>query len=113
MKHWLAVASAAHVALGYAGNFMQVCHGKKGPLSKINPADGIVYYSPSKVFGKKDGLMSLTAIGYVAQGEPYPFDMGGGFVPFRRDVVWLSDRVCPIAPLLDRLEFTANKKSWG
>lgn len=36
MTHWLAVASANHVALGYSGNFMQVCHGKKGPLTKMN-----------------------------------------------------------------------------
>ena len=35
-------------------------------------------------------------------GEPYRFDMGGGFVPYRRDVRYVSAQPAPIAPLLDQ-----------
>lgn len=76
MKYWLAVASGKHVEHGYSGNFMQVCHGKRGPLVRMKPGDGIVYYSPSMKFRKKGRFMAFTAIGHLAVGEPYQFDMG-------------------------------------
>lgn len=113
MKFWLAVASGEHVEHGYSGNFMQVCHGKRAPLTRMKPGDGIVYYSPSMDFMKKERLMAFTAIGHLAEGEPYQFDMGGGFIPFRRNVIWLSNYKCPISTLQDILEFTSGNKNWG
>jgi hypothetical protein len=82
-------------------------------LRRIKPGDGIVYYSPSTVFGEKDGLQSFTAVGTVRQGEVYEGVMGGGFTPARRDVDWREAREVPIKPLLDQLDFTASKSNWG
>lgn len=110
---WIAVASAEHVRRGRDGGFMQVSHGKAAPLRRIGPGDGIAYYSPTAIFGNNDGLRAFTAIGTVGDGEPYQFDMGGSFVPFRRDVAWWKAEEAPIGPLLDRLEFTAGKANWG
>ncbi|MFI0844781.1 EVE domain-containing protein [Mesorhizobium sp. IMUNJ 23232] len=110
---WLAVASADHVRRGRREGFMQVSHGKAGPLRRIRPGDGVVYYSPSSVYGEKGGLRHFTAIGVVREGEPYQGDMGGGFTPFRRDIDWADASEAPIAPLLDRLELTAGKANWG
>ena len=112
-RSWIAVASAEHVRLGRAGGFMQVCHGKAAPLRRIRPGDRVAYYSPSEVFRGKDRLQAFTAIGVVRAGEPYRFDMGGGFVPFRRDVDWLAAEEAPIAPLLAALEFTDGVRNWG
>ena len=112
-SHWIAVASANHVRRGIAGGFMQVCHGKRAPLARIRPGDGVAYYSPTETFGAKGGLQAFTAIGRVAPGEPYPFDMGGGFVPFRRDVAWDIARPTAIRPLLQVLELTAGRSGWG
>lgn len=110
---WLAVASADHVRRGRREGFMQVSHGKRTPLMRVRPGDGILYYSPSTAYREKDGLRSFTAIGVVREGEPYQGDMGGGFLPSRRDVDWADAREAPIAPLLDRLELTAGKRNWG
>lgn len=112
-RNWIAVASAEHVARGRAGGFMQVCHGKEGPLRRLQPGDYVLYYSPTEVFGGKTRLQAFTAIGTVAAGRPYAFDMGGGFVPFRRDVQWLSAQQQPIHPLLAQLEFTRDDRHWG
>ncbi|MCG5243936.1 EVE domain-containing protein [Azospirillum doebereinerae] len=112
-RNWIAVACAEHVRRGRAGGFMQVCHGKAAPLRRIRPGDRVAYYSPTETFRGRDRLQSFTAIGVVRAGEPYPFDMGGGFVPFRRDVGWVEGVETPIAPLLDRLEFSAGVRNWG
>ncbi len=112
-KYWIAVASAEHVRIGRAQGFMQVNHGKAAPLGRIQPGDGIVYYSPTEMFGARDGLQSFTAIGQVKPGEPYQGDMGHGFTPFRRDVTWFKARETPIKPLLDSLDFSAGIKNWG
>lgn len=113
MTAWIGVASADHVARGRAGGFMQVCHGKSGPLSRIRPGDDIIYYSPSTEMGAGSKLQCFTAAGLVLDRDAYRFDMGNGFVPARRDVGWLETRMVPIQPLLGVLEFTQGKRNWG
>ncbi len=112
-QNWIAVASAEHVRWGRNGGYMQVCHGKRGPLTRVQPGEGVVYYSPTEVFRGGGKLQAFTAIGRVKDGEPYAFDMGGGFVPFRRDVAWFEAQEKLISPLLDKLEFSAGKRNWG
>ena len=63
--------------------------------------------------GGKDGLQSFVSIGVVQPGVPYAFDMGGGFVPFRRDVIYVPATEAPIAPLLDHFEFVEDRARWG
>ena len=53
-RAWIAVASAEHVRRGLAGGFMQVCHGKDGPLRRMRPGDRVAYYSPTETFGGTD-----------------------------------------------------------
>lgn len=110
---WIAVASAEHVRKGRTDGFMQVCHGKAAPLRRIKPGDFVAYYSPVEVFQSKARMQAFTAIGRVRAGEPYPFDMNGGFCPYRRDVDWFAAREAAIHPLLDRLEFSRGQRNWG
>lgn len=112
-QNWIAVAAAEHVQRGRAAGFMQVCHGKAAPLRRITSGDRVVYYSPTTTFGGKDKLQAFTAIGVVKIGDPYPFDMGEGFCPFRRDVAWLAAHETPIFPLLDTLDFSTGISNWG
>ena len=114
-KNWIAVASAEHARLGReaAKGFMQVGHGKEAPLKRIRPGDRVAYYSPAETFGGKDKLQSFVSIGIVQEGEPYMFDMGGGFVPCRRDVSYVPAREAPILPLLEGLEFIEDRQRWG
>ena len=112
-KCWIAVASADHVRRGVADSIMQVCHGKAAPLRRVNPGDRVVYYSPTTAFRGADKLQAFTAYGRVKEGAPYAFDMGGGFVPYRRDVAWERMEVTPIRPLLRVLAFTSGDRNWG
>lgn len=58
-------------------------------------------------------VQAFTAIGRILDSEPYSFDMGDGFVPYRRNAQFTSSQDAPIRPLLDRLSFIKNKQSWG
>lgn len=112
-RFWVSVAAANHVARGRAGGFIQVNHGKRSPLMRMQPGDEIAVYSPVQTFGEKDKLQAFTAVGRIQPGEPYQGDMGGGFTPFRRDVAWWEGAPASIMPLLQHLSFTKGDSNWG
>ena len=93
---------------------MQVCHGKLAPLKRIKADDCIIYYSPTLHFKGIEKLQAFTAIGIALPGEPYQVDMGNGFHPFRRNVLWTNKRIdVSIYTLIESLELTKNTKNWG
>lgn len=115
-RNWIAVASAQHAYRGCAtpgAGFMQVCHGKAAPLRRVQAGDRVAYYAPTVTMGGKDRLQAFVSIGIALPGGPYAFDMGGGFVPFRKDVTYVPACKAPIAPLLDALEFVEDRTRWG
>jgi len=115
-KNWIAVASAEHARRGCAeplNGFIQVCHGKCAPLQRVSPGDLVAYYAPTQRMGGGDRLQKFVSLGVVQPGEPYSFDMGGGFVPFRRDVAYVPAREACILPLIEQFEFVENRQRWG
>ncbi|MEO8249483.1 MAG: EVE domain-containing protein [Burkholderiales bacterium] len=116
IRNWIAVASAEHARRGRDHEpvgFIQVGHGKRAPLSRIAPGDRVAYYAPATTLVGKDKLQSFVSIGMVQVGEPYEFDVGGGFIPWRRDARYVPAQDAPIAPLLDAFEFIEDRKHWG
>ena len=116
-RNWIAVASAQHARRGCAtpgAGFMQVCHGKAAPLRRVQAGDRVAYYAPTVTMDGKEKLQAFVSIGIAQPGDPYAFDMGGGFVPFRKDVAYVPAQEAPIAPLLDALEFVMeDRPRWG
>ncbi len=117
---WIAVASAEHARRGrdarqgeFDCGFMQVCHGKRSSVARVQPGDVVAYYAPATEMGGKDKLQSFVSMGIVQPSAPYAFDMGGGFVPWRRDVRYLPTRDALIAPLVEQFEFVDDPKRWG
>lgn len=115
MANWIAVACAQHALRGRDADtgFMQVCHGRRAPLARVRPGDRVSYYSPTTEMGGERPLRQFVTLGVVRAGEPYAFDMGGGFVPWRRDVDYVRARAAAIAPLLDDFEFVEDRQRWG
>jgi EVE domain len=115
-RNWIAVACAEHARRGCAAGlqgFMQVGHGKHAPLKRISPGDRVAYYAPSLAIGSRDRLQNFISIGIVQPKEPYQIDMGGGFMPYRRDVAYVRSSEAPIAALLDEFDFVHNRARWG
>ncbi len=92
---------------------MQVCHGKAAPLRRLRGGDWVVYYAPTTHMGSTDRLQSFVSLGVVQAGDPYQADMGGGFMPFRRDVVYAQASPARIALLLNDLSFVEDPQRWG
>jgi hypothetical protein len=112
VRYWLGVVTRAHVERGVAGGFAQLCHGKAAPLARMCAGDWLVYYSPSTQLRGGERLQAFTALGQMVDDRVYSFDMGGGFVPFRRDVRYERVRPVALATLAPALHLTA-RRGWG
>ena len=111
-RAWVGVVSRSHVRRGVAGGFAQLNHGKRAPLERMNVGDWLVYYSPRADFPDGEPLRAFTAIGRIVGDQVYTFDMGDGFVPYRRDVAYVKRaREVPVADL--KLTFITSNPNWG
>jgi hypothetical protein len=111
-RAWIGVVAREHVLRGVAGGFAQLCHGKQSPLRKMRAGDVLAYYSPTTTFRGGQSLRAFTAVGLVLDVHAYQFDMGDGFIPWRRDVRYLARNPVPLQDLRDQLEFTRDP-NWG
>lgn len=112
-RYWIAVASREHVKRGIAEGIAQVCHGKPGPLKQMTADDWIAYYSPTERFGEPIPCRRFTSIGRILAGEPYQYRMSEDFIPWRRNVAYLTAQEVPIEPLIHELSFIHDKIRWG
>ena len=110
---WIVVASKDHVQRGVSAGFAQACHGKGSPLRRMQPGDWLIYYSSKAEYGLRAKCQCFTAIGQVVDAEIYQHAVSPDFVPFRRNVRFLTCTEVPIAPLIPRLNFITNKQRWG
>lgn len=113
MKYWIIVASKDHLQRGVEGGFIQANHGKAAPLKRMHPGDWVVFYSPRLEYEKPEKYQHFTAIAQITDDRIYQHDMGGGFIPYRRNVRFLPTRDVPIRPLIDVLTFIKDKTHWG
>ena len=102
MTNWINTVSRDHVQIGVRGRFTQANHGKPHMLRRMAKGDFVVFYSPKTAFEGGQPLQAFTAIGQIADDEPYQVEMAADFVPWRRNVDFLDSAETPIRPLIDR-----------
>ena len=124
-NYWIGVVSKDHVALGVAGGFTQLNHGKAGPLERMRAGDGFAFYSPRTAYPDGAPLQAFTAIGRIRDGNVYQAAQGmpgtevstegriDVFKPFRLNVDYFPASDAPIKPLIDDLSFIRSKMHWG
>ena len=112
-KYWIIVASRDHVQRGVEKGFMQANHGKASALKRMQAGDGILYYSSKDVYDEETKCQRFTAVGEIADDLVYQGEMGGGFVPFRRNVNYFPCHEVSILPLIGALDFIKDKTHWG
>ena len=112
-NYWIGVVSKEHVAIGVAGGFTQLNHGKAGPLERMRAGDGFAFYSPRLAYPDGAPLQAFTALGRIRDGVVYQARAHEGFSPFRLAVDYLPVQEAPIKPLIEALSFIRSKTHWG
>lgn len=112
-RYWVNTISRDHVLLGVAGGFTQAGHGRDTRLRRLRRGDGIAFYSPRAEIGAAKPLQHLTALGVIADDEPYRVRLQPGSEPWRRRVEFEQVRAVPIRPLLPMLGFVTDEQRWG
>jgi EVE domain len=109
-RYWLGVVSREHVRRGVQLGIAQVNHGRRAPLQRMQPGDGLVYYSPRERIRDGAEVKAFTAIGTIDDSEPWQADEGD-FQPWRRAVTYdTTAREAPVRGL--PLELT-SAPDWG
>jgi hypothetical protein len=114
-RAWLGVVSAEHARIAVRQQFIQLNHGKRAGVARLRQGDGFVIYSPTDRFGDNTPLRAFTALGIVADAEPYlaePMSMGrhGTIRPWRRRVDFVPVHPAPLREV--DLELT-RQPNWG
>lgn len=107
-RSFVNVVSRNHVEHGIAGGFMQADHGDDRRLRRLSKGDRIVFYSPRAEIRAGESVQSFTAIGEVIDDAPYQVDGA-----WRRAMRFSGAAAASVRPLIESLDFIANKKSWG
>jgi hypothetical protein len=111
LQFWIAVAAGDHVEASVAGGYVEINHGKRGPLARMRPGDGIACYSPRRSYPDGARLQCFTALGRVTAAPIV--QLPASHQPFRREVAWLACSPAPIRPLLEELTFVHHLDHWG
>ena len=109
MTNWINTVSRDHVERGVQGRFTQANHGKPHLLRKMDRGDWIVFYSPRTVYPDGPALQALTAIGRIADDEPYQVEVSPEFHPWRRNVDFLECVETPIRPRIEEMAFIEDR----
>jgi hypothetical protein len=112
-RYWIGVASGDDVAAAVAGGFVQVNHGKAGPLERMRAGDGFAYYSPRERNAGGAPLQQFTAIGRVRDAPLALADGADGEPVFRRAMDYLPAEPVAVKVLLDELSFVRSRTHWG
>ncbi len=74
-RHWVIVASRDHARRGVHGGFVMANHGKRSPLARMSPGDGVLIYSPMTTYPHGEPLRAVTIVGEVTGDEPEPSEV--------------------------------------
>ncbi|MFF5139667.1 EVE domain-containing protein [Streptomyces sp. NPDC013157] len=117
-RAWLGVVSAEHARYAARYGWIQLNHGYRRNLARLGRGDGFVIYSPTERLGEKAKLRAFTALGVVADDEPYladeVMDMGarGTFRPWRRVVDFAPVHAVELGAVAPDLILT-QQPNWG
>jgi len=112
-RYFVGVAARDAVDAAVAGGYVEVNHGKAGPLERMHDGDALVYYSP-RTGERGAALQAFTAIARIVGDVLYQAGAAGDTLrPFRRGAIYASVQPAPIKPLVDSLDFIRAKLHWG
>jgi hypothetical protein len=112
-RYWIGVASRDYVHAAVRHRLCLFSGGKEGPVRKVTPGDGVIYYSPHESRGGET-LECFTALGQVDEGDAWKKQWDEiGFTSWVRSCTYSSVTEVPVRPLLSHLGFVTEPRHWG
>ena len=112
-SYWIGVASSDHVALAVAGGFIQLNHGKAGPLERMRVGDGFACYSPRTAYPDGESRAGVHRARRVTGDAIVQVDRAEASCRFDGTSSSCVASPAPIRPLIDALSFIRSKLHWG
>jgi hypothetical protein len=113
MKFWINTLPKDLVMIGRKQGIVQAHHGTAAPLKRLKAGDKVVFYSPKTKSLGGIPLKAFTAVANITDERIGQIQLGEGAQPFRLTAEFEDCIEVPIVPLVAKLQFIHNKKSWG
>ena len=100
-RHWVIVASRDHARRGLGNGFVMANHGKRAPLVRMSPGDGVLIYSPTTTYPRGEPLRAITVVGETTGTEPEESEVITG--GYRRAATLREIEPLPLAEIREHL----------
>ena len=115
VNHWIVSVTLDNLRIALRERVIGFVESKRSRVKAFQLGDLIIFYVPReslayyKRIGKFIGLAEIKGESYESHTPIWK----NGLFPQRIAIEPLSERSCEIAPLIERLGFIKNKRSWG
>ena len=112
-RFWINTVSLDHVEAAAAGGFTQADHGARTRLSRPQPGDEMVFYSPSTSLQDGKPVQQFTALATITGDEPYQAFVSEDFQPWRLAATFHPCTRVSARELVEDLSFITDPTHWG
>lgn len=112
-RYWINTVSLDHVQAAARGGFTQADHGARTRLSRPQPGDEMIFYSPRTSLHAGAPVRQFTALATITGAEPYQVFVTGDFQPWRLAAAFHPATPIDAKPLVGRLSFITDPTHWG
>jgi hypothetical protein len=112
-RFWINTVSLDHVDAAIDGGFTQADHGANRRLSRPQPGDEMIFYSPRMNLLGGDAVRQFTAWATITGEQPYQVTVSDDFRPWRLAAAFHPCTRVDAKPLVGQLSFIADPTHWG
>jgi hypothetical protein len=113
MKYWINTLPKDHVVIGKKEGIVQAHHGRADPLKRLKAGDKVIFYSPKTMSQGGIPLKAFTGVAKISDERIDQIQLAGDSRPSRLTAEFEDCNEIPVEPLIAKLHFIHNKKSWG
>jgi hypothetical protein len=112
-RFWINTASLDHVQAAAEGGFTQADHGARTRLSRPQPGDEMIFYSPRTSLHGGRPVRQFTALATITGDKPYQAIVSDEFRPWRLAAQFHPCIRVDAKPLAEQLSFVTDAAHWG
>jgi hypothetical protein len=112
-QFWINTASLDHVEAAIEGGFTQADHGASRRLSRPQPGDEMIFYSPRTNLHGGEAVRQFAAWATITGDKPYQVNVSDDFRPWRLAARFHPCTRVDAKTLVGQLSFITDPTHWG